>query len=121
MKRMLKAVVMLLLIAMVFASTIYALDANLNGNRIKLPDPTVTLYGSTASCKVKLKYPGQTIDATLELTQGSNVIASWSGNATGSLTLSGNATVQTGVTYTLTVSGTLNSNSATPASITFTP
>ena len=106
---------------MLLSIPVYAIDNMQNENRQKFPNPTVTISGSTANCKVKLRYPGQAIDATLELTHGSNVIASWSGNATGSLTLSGNATVQTGLTYTLTVSGTVNSNSVTPASITFTP
>jgi len=55
------------------------------------------------------------------LKQGSTVIASWSDTGTGILTLSGTATVVSGITYTLTVSGTINGVPFAPASITKTP
>ena len=83
--------------------------------------PRMTIVGATATCSVNLKAPGQYIDATLELKQGSTVIASWSDADTGELTLSGTATVTSGVTYTLTVYGTIDSVPFTPVSITKTP
>ena len=53
--------------------------------------------------------------------QGSTVIASWSDAANHEVTLSGTATVTSGVTYTLTVYGTIDGVAFTPASITKTP
>jgi hypothetical protein len=83
--------------------------------------PRMFIVGSTATCSASLKAPGQYIDATLELKQGSTVVASWSDSATGELILSGTATVTSGVTYTLTVYGTIDGVAFTPASITRTP
>ena len=83
--------------------------------------PKMFIVGSTATCSVSLKAPGHYIDATLELKQGSTIVASWSDADTGELTLSGTATVTSGVTYTLTVYGTIDGVAFTPASITRTP
>ncbi len=83
--------------------------------------PRMFIVGSTATCSAKITAEGQYIDATLELKQGSTVIASWSDADTGELTLSGTATVTSGVTYTLTVYGTIDGVAFTPASITRTP
>lgn len=83
--------------------------------------PKMFIVGSTATCSVSLKAPGQYIDATLELKQGSTVVASWSDADTGELTLSGMVTVTSGVTYTLTVHGMIDGVAFTPASITRTP
>lgn len=83
--------------------------------------PKMVVVGTTATCSVNLKAPGQEIDATLELKQGSTVVASWTDSAVGTLTISGTATVTNGVTYTLTVSGTIDGVPFTPASITKTP
>ena len=85
------------------------------------PKPTMTFNNGTATCKVTLRSPGKSIDATLELWQGSTFIASWSDSNTSSLTLSGNATVTSGLPYTLTVSGTINGIAFTPVSVTKTP
>lgn len=84
-------------------------------------NPKMVVVGNTATCSVRITAAGKEIDATLELKQGSTVIASWSDTATGSLTLSGTVTVTSGVTYTLTVSGTIDGIAFTPASITKTP
>ena len=85
------------------------------------PKPKMTVVGNTATCSVTLSAPGKAIDATLELKQGSTVIASWSDNDIGLLTLSGTATVVSGITYTLTVYGTIDNVAFVPASITKTP
>lgn len=83
--------------------------------------PTMTVVNGVATCKVRLLFPGKDIDATLELTQGGTPVDSWSDTGYGYLVLSGNANVTSGVTYTLTVYGTVDGVSFTPASITVTP
>ena len=80
--------------------------------------PTLTVFGNTAKCKAIIKFSGQPIEATLELWQGSTLVGSWSNSGTGSVTVSGNATIVHGLTYTLTVSGTVNGVPFTPQSIT---
>ncbi len=120
-KRSLKLFSIVMMLVLVFASSVYAAYIPPDGLNYNAPSPRMTVVGSTATCKVTLRAAGQTIDATLELKQGSTVIASWSDTGTGLLTLSGTATVVSGVTYTLTVSGTINGVPFTPASITKTP
>ena len=87
-------------------------------NRLLGPKPTMIVMNGQATCKVMFRFPGKYIDATLELWEGSTPIASWSDNGTGSLTISGTATVYSGHTYTLTVTGTIDGVSFTPSSIT---
>ena len=82
------------------------------------PKLSMSVSGNTATCRVTINMPGKYIDATLELWEGSNLIASWSDNDTGLLIISGNATVYSGHTYTLTVTGTVNGVAFTPSSIT---
>ena len=119
-KRMIRIVSFVVVLAFLLAGVVHA--AYVPGDEINAtPRPKMTIIGSTATCSVRLTASGQTIDATLELTQGSTVIASWSDTGTGVLTLSGTATVVSGLTYTLTVSGTINNVPFTPASITVTP
>jgi len=109
-----------ILVIALFTGSVFA--AYIPGESINAtPRPRMTVVGSTATCMVNLSAPGQFIDATLELKQGSTVVASWSGTGTGTLTLSGTATVVNGFTYTLTVSGTINGVAFAPASITKTP
>ena len=114
--------IMPILLVLVLLFTVCAHAAYVPGDEIQaVPKPRMTVNGNIATCSVKLLSPGKTIDATLELKQGSTVIASWSGSQTGTLTLSGTATVTSGVTYTLTVSGTIDGVAFTPESITKTP
>ena len=89
--------------------------------RDTVPEPTMVVSNGVATCKVRLLFPGKDIDATLELTQGGTPVASWSDEGYGYLMLSGTTNVTSGVTYTLTVYGTVDGVSFTPASITVTP
>lgn len=68
--------------------------------------PNLSFSGTTANCSVTVKGSG-TINATLELWQGSTLIASWSESGTYRVSISGAASVSHGQTYTLTVSGTV--------------
>ena len=68
--------------------------------------PNLSFSGTTANCSVTVKGSG-TINATLELWQGSTLVASWSGSGTNRVRINGSASVSHGQTYTLTVSGTV--------------
>lgn len=83
--------------------------------RMILPTLTLTFDGTTAYCKTTVTNPGESIDATMVLKQGSTVIDSWSGTGTSVVCLEGKHTVSKGTTYTLEVFGTANS---TPFSMT---
>lgn len=116
-------VIVLVLVAVfgVFASIVNAAYVSPDNAKAVITRPKMFIVGNTATCSASLKAPGQYIDATLELKQGSTVIASWSDADTGELILSGTATVTSGVTYTLTVYGTIDGVAFTPSSITRTP
>ena len=46
------------------------------------PSASITINGTTATCRVSIAKPGKTIHATLQLWQGRTMIDSWSGNGT---------------------------------------
>lgn len=119
-KRLIRIVSVILLMTILFISSAYATHASESRTRAT-PVPRMSIIGSTATCTVKLIAPGQFIDATLELKQGSTIVASWSDSGTGIVNISGSASVTTGVTYTLTVYGTVDGVAFTPASTTITP
>ena len=53
----------------------------------------------------------------MTLRQGSRVVYSWSGNGTGFLTMTKATNVSSGLTYTLTVSATVNGNAISPVTV----
>ena len=123
-KKVIRITVVFLVLLALFASIVSVADAAyIPPDNVEdiIYSPRMTIAGNTATCSVKINAAGKEIDATLELKQGSTVIESWSDTATGSLTLSGTATVTSGVTYTLTISGTIDGVAFTPKSITRTP
>ena len=67
--------------------------------------PKLTFNGTTANCSVGITGSGY-IDATLELTCGGSSVCSWNATGYGYVSFGGPATVVSGNTYTLTVSGT---------------
>lgn len=87
-------------------------------SRYVIPNPTMIISGNQATCGITIRASGKEIDATLELWQGSTLIASWTDCKTGFLAISGTSTVTNGLTYTLTVSGTINGIPFTPVSVT---
>ena len=109
-KKTLRVVSIIMILAMLFTCTVYAYETGIKA----APKLSMSVTGSTATCTAKITASGKTINATLTLKQGSTVIASWSGTGTGILTLSGTATVVSGLTYTLTVSGTIDGVAFTP-------
>ncbi|MBQ4381895.1 MAG: hypothetical protein II794_04075 [Oscillospiraceae bacterium] len=78
----------------------------------------LTFSGSIASCYTVVNDSGKEIAITLELSCGGTVVASWEADGTGRVTISETAAVTPGVTYTLTVSGTVNGAAITPKSVT---
>ena len=96
----------------------FAVESSSPGMRYVVQRPTISFVSGQASCKVIITASGMPIEATLELWQGSTLIASWTDDGTGVLILSGTASVVSGLTYTLTVSGTINGVEFTPCSVT---
>ena len=80
--------------------------------------PVLTFSGTTANCSVTILAKGKAIDATLELWQGSTLVDSWHGTGISLVTISGTHICTPGITYTLTVTGTIGSQSisCTPVS-----
>lgn len=117
-----KILVIIMLVIALSSVGAYAADSStFGGTRATVPKPVLTFDGTTASCKSTIIASGQTINATLELWQGSTLVASWSDCQAGYVSLSGTATVTSGLTYTLTVSGTINGVAFTPQSVIKTP
>lgn len=82
--------------------------------------PTLSISGSTASCRVSIFESGKEIKATLELWCGSTLLDTWSGSATSRLIITGSHAVTSGKTYMLKVLGTIDGSSfsATPVIMT---
>ena len=118
----LRVLAIIMLVIALSAVGAHAADlSTFRGTRTTVSKPGLTFDGTIASCKSTIIASGQTINATLELWQGSTLVASWSDCKTGIVSLSGTATVTSGLTYTLTVSGTINGVAFTPQSVTKTP
>lgn len=94
------------------------IGASAKESRVTQVSPRLSFSGTTAYCSVVITDAGSKIDATLSLWQGNTLIASWSGHSTSYLTLSGNASIQKGHTYTLKVTGTQNGKHFTATPIT---
>lgn len=99
MKRLFSVALVLTILAVFSAAALAATQATVYA-------PNLSFSGTTANCTVTVKESG-TINATLELWQGSTLVASWSGSGTNRVRISGAASVSHGQTYTLTVSGTV--------------
>ena len=121
MKKTKRISLIVLALMLLFSSSAFAAQVFPDGVNAQAPSPTMDVKNGIATCSVRLLYAGKSIDATLELKQGSTVVASWHDTGTGYLLISGTANVASGVTYTLTVSGTVNGVAFTPSSITVTP
>ena len=75
------------------------------------PSASITINGTTATCRVSIAKPGKTIHATLQLWQGRTMIDSWSGNGTSYLLITGSHEVTKGKTYTVKVVCTVDGQS----------
>jgi len=82
------------------------------------PSVTLNFSGTTANCSGSVRDYGNYIDATLTLYQGGTQVASWPVSGNSSASNSGTANCVSGLTYTLTLSGTSGGVSFIPASVT---
>ena len=106
-----------LVLALMFGSVVFANTEQKEQER-SIDGLSFTVNGSTVSCNAKVKYYGQFIDATLELYRGSTLVAWWTKTGTGFVSFSEPAPFISGLSYTLTISGTANGIAFTPQSIT---
>ncbi len=117
MNHKIRIILLVLILLLAFASVAFAAAPATAGiNAIIEPNMVVT--GTTVKCTGQVKQIGASIDATLELWQGSTLIASWNKTGTTIVTFSETETIVHGLTYTLTLSGTVNGVAFTPRSIT---
>ena len=79
---------------------------------------SLSFSGTSASCSGWVSEASNYIDATLELWDSNNVVASWSMDGMSYVSASGSASVVHGESYTLMIVGTSGGVSFTPASIT---
>ena len=70
--------------------------------------PSLSFDGTTALCEVTVTSYGKSIDLTLSLWQGENLIEQWTASGTSLVSISESCTVVKGKSYKLTVSGTVN-------------
>ena len=70
--------------------------------------PSLSFDGTTALCEVTVTSYGKSIDLTLSLWQGENLIEQWTASGSSLVSISENYTVVKGKSYRLTVSGTVN-------------
>ena len=80
--------------------------------------PSLTFSGSTATCSLVIREPGKTINATLELWQGSTKIAAWTKSGNSYVIVTGSRSVTSGQTYTLKAHGTIDGTAITATSVT---
>ena len=79
---------------------------------------SLSLNGTTATCKMKVTDPGKYINATMELWQGSTFITSWSASGYSVVNMSETYTITSGLTYTLKGYGTSGGVSFTAPDVT---
>ena len=113
-----KVLLLVLVFVMAFSASAFAAETVKENERFAPSAPTLTVSGTTATCRGSIRYASAYIEADLELWQGSTLVASWHQTGTGRVTISETATIVHGITYTLTLSGTVNGVAFTPASIT---
>lgn len=75
------------------------------------PSASITINGTTATCRVSIAKPGKSIHATLQLWQGCTMLDSWSGSGTSYLLVTGSHKVTKGKTYTVKVVCTVDGQS----------
>lgn len=105
------ALVLTLILAMIPATYAADLDTPVDDD-VPLPITSVsgslTFNGTTAVCSGSVSDLNKTIVATMTLSQGGTVVASWSGNGTSYVPLNGSCNVTKGLAYTLVISGTVD-------------
>lgn len=111
--------VLALTVLFVLALTTSAQAIGLRGAAFK---PVLSFNGTTAFCYADCKCgnPNDKVEATLTLYQGSTYVDSWSDSGKGSVFISGECTVKSGKSYTLTLTYSINGTAKTPVSTTAT-
>ncbi len=109
-----RIICMMLLITMAFV-----IPANAASTRAISVEPDIDFVGTRATCSVLIVGDRTTdeIEATMELRQGSRLIADWSDSGNGFLEISETVSVARNTTYTLEVEYSINGDSKTPVSI----
>lgn len=82
--------------------------------------PSLSFSGTTANCSLTILADdgSASINATVQLWQGSTCLQTWYASGTGRLTFSGTQSVTSGVQYKLTVSATVNGSSLSVPTVT---
>ena len=106
-----------LVLALMFGSVVFA-GSEMKGQVRAVGVPEFSTNANTVTCKARVSFLGKSIDATLELYQGSTLVAWWTKTGTSSVSFSEPAPFISGLSYTLTISGTANGVAFTPASVT---
>ncbi len=101
MKRKIMPIV-LILIAVICAT------ASADMSRVSSAYPELHFNGNTAYCSIEVSDSNSEISATLELWRGNRRLVSWSDSDTSYLYISGTYAVESGTSYTLKVSGTID-------------
>lgn len=116
MKKRILSLVMAVMLMLSFAVSAAATE------RAVLGRPSLTISGTTAYCIGSYSSGDQSdeISMTITLKLGAVIIDSWSSSGTGSAIISESCTVQTGKTYTLVLSGTVNGVKQADVSVTAT-
>ena len=117
MSRLKRVIPIVLAVAVLFGSVAFASSEHKEQIR-GIEGPSFNTSGSIVTCKAKARFPGQEIDATLELYQGSTFVTSWHKTGTGSVSFAEQTGFTSGLSYTLTISGTVNGIAFTPQSTT---
>lgn len=73
---------------------------------IALAVPALARTTTTATCRAVITQTGSQIEATMELRDGDELVASWTASGSSRVAIVGDVAVDSGKTYTLTVTGT---------------
>lgn len=81
--------------------------------------PVLTFLGTTAYCYADcIVEDGDTVDATLTLYQGRSYVDSWNGSGQGSVFFSGSCTAQSGKSYRLVLTWSINGQTQPSVTVT---
>lgn len=97
------------ILALVFLSAFSFVCYADSQTRAQSIDMRLDFDGTTAKCSANVYDYGKYITATIYLREGSTLVGSWASSDYSAVCLSGEVSVQSGHTYTLSLSGTSNS------------
>ncbi len=101
-----KKIISFILIAIILVSV--PVVAFAEPMRIPSASTSLSFDGTTAYCGATLVEANKMIEATMSLWDGGTCLASWAGRGKSVVSLSGSCEVESGKTYTLQVSGTID-------------